>query len=121
MDHWIKKFFGKTGDNNDIFRKAGGNFNMMLIWWIYGDFTQNGLENRQKTYGGIAGIESSRYVVFTHISLFYMKQIGTKQFNSNDVMSLHRDMTAVKTLNETRVQGVISGFDAPSLGRHCFA
>ena len=30
-----------------------------------------------------------------------MKQIGTKQFNSNDVMSLHRDMTAVKTLNET--------------------
>ena len=31
-----------------------------------------------------------------------MKQIGTKQFNSNDVMSLHRDMTAVKTLNETR-------------------
>ena len=30
-----------------------------------------------------------------------MKQIGTKQFNSNDVMSLHRDMTAGKTLNET--------------------
>ena len=30
-----------------------------------------------------------------------MKQIGTKQFNSNDGMSLHRDMTAVKTLNET--------------------
>ena len=30
-----------------------------------------------------------------------MKQIGTKQFNSNDVMSLHRDMTAVKTPNET--------------------
>ena len=31
-----------------------------------------------------------------------MKQIGTKQFNSNDVMSLHRDMTAVKTPNETK-------------------
>ena len=30
-----------------------------------------------------------------------MKQICTKQFNSNDVMSLHRDMTAVKTPNET--------------------
>ena len=30
-----------------------------------------------------------------------MKQIGTKQFNSNDVMYLHRDMTAVKTPNET--------------------
>ena len=24
-----------------------------------------------------------------------------KQFDSNDVMTLHRDMTAVKTLNET--------------------
>ena len=31
----------------------------------------------------------------------YMKQIGTQQFNSNDGMSLHRDMTAVKTLHET--------------------
>ena len=30
-----------------------------------------------------------------------MKQIGTKQFNSNDVLSLHRNMTAVKALNET--------------------
>ena len=30
-----------------------------------------------------------------------MKQLCTKQFNSNDVMSLHRDMTAVKTPNET--------------------
>ena len=30
-----------------------------------------------------------------------MKQIGTKRFNSNDIMSLHRDMTAVKTPNET--------------------
>ena len=30
-----------------------------------------------------------------------MKQIGTKQFDSNDVMSLHRDMTAIKTLDET--------------------
>ena len=30
-----------------------------------------------------------------------MKQIGTKQLNPNDAMSLHRDMTAVKTLNET--------------------
>ena len=31
-----------------------------------------------------------------------MKQIGTKELSSNDVMSLHRDMTAVETLNETQ-------------------
>ena len=37
-----------------------------------------------------------------------MKQIGTKQFNSNDVMSLHRDMTAVKTLNETSIEHLLS-------------
>ena len=36
-----------------------------------------------------------------------MKQIGTKQLNFNDVMSLHRDMTVVKTLNETLVYRVI--------------
>ena len=48
-------------------------------------------------------IESYRYVVFIHISIFYMKQIETQQFNSNDAMSLHRDMAAVKTPNETSV------------------
>ena len=39
-----------------------------------------------------------------------MKQIGTKQFNSNDVMSLHQDMTAVKTLNETLHAGCVALF-----------
>ena len=41
-------FVHVESDNNDIFRKTGANFNMMLIWLMYDDFTQNGWENRQK-------------------------------------------------------------------------
>ena len=44
----MTSFVHVESDNNDIFRKTGGNFNMMLIWWVYDDFTQNGWENRQK-------------------------------------------------------------------------
>ena len=44
----MTSFVHVESDNNHIFRKAGGNFNKMLIWWIYNDFTQNGLENCQK-------------------------------------------------------------------------
>ena len=44
----MTSFVHVESDNNDIFRKAGANFNMMLIWLMYDDFTQNGWENRQK-------------------------------------------------------------------------
>ena len=47
-DPFMTSFVHVYSDNNDIFRKAGGNFNMMLIWWMYDDFTQNGWENCQK-------------------------------------------------------------------------
>ena len=44
----MTSFAHVESDNNDIFRKAGANFNMILIWFMYDDFTQYGWENCQK-------------------------------------------------------------------------
>ena len=44
-------------------------------------------------------IESFGYVIFTHISIFYIKQKGMQQFHGfNDAMYLHRNTIADKTL-----------------------
>ena len=44
----MTSFVRVQSDNSDIFRKEGGNFNLMLILWLYAAFTQNGWENSSK-------------------------------------------------------------------------
>ena len=62
----MRSFVQVESDNNDIFRKAGANFNMMLIWLMYDDFTQNGWENRQKH---MAELRDTLYVEITRVGV----------------------------------------------------
>ena len=63
----MTSFVHVESDNNDIFRKAGGNFNMMLIWWMYDDFMQNGWENCQKH---MAELRDTLYGAYRSMNLF---------------------------------------------------
>ena len=79
----MTSFVHVESGNNDIFRKAGGNFNMMLIWWMYDDFTQNGWENRQKHMAELRDTLYSSYVKAKDRIIYFRRYMYKRKINKN--------------------------------------